>query len=48
MVQEAAVVGGVDWEGSRENGFFAADLGWDGVEGGVGHGERIVSSDRRK
>lgn len=48
MVQEAAVEGGVYWEGSREDGFFAADLGWDGVEGCVGHGEWIARSDRHK
>lgn len=38
VVQKAAVEGGVDWEGLGEDGFFAADLGWDSVEGRVGHG----------
>ena len=48
MVQETAVKGGVDWEGLGEDGFFAADLGWDGVERCVSHGEWVVRSEWRK
>lgn len=43
MVQKAAVEGGVNWEGLGEDGFFAANLGWDGVERRVSHGEWVVS-----